>query len=236
MNTGSAPWWTASRRSRRSELGDVAAEDAAEGVQLVEHDEAKPPEEGRPTLVVRQQPGVQHLRVGEHDRRVLAHPGALLGAGVAVVGAGHHPGQLEGGERAELVVGQRLGGEQRERGARADRVAGRLRDRHLVAERLARRGARRDDHRVAGAGRLDRLDLVRPERAGQSIGDGVGQRAGELGVPRRPSGLGVEVHEPAGSEVGGDAVVGVVGAIALGGQVAEHVGDGRSARAPARRV
>ena len=211
-----------------SELGDVAAEDAAEGVQLVEHDEAKPPEEGRPTLMVRQQPGVQHLGVGEHDRCVLANPGALLGAGVAVVGAGHHPRELEGGERAELVVSQRLGGEHGERGARADGVAGRLRDGHLVAERLPRRGARRDDHRVAGAGRLDRFDLVRPERPGQSLGDGVGQRAGELGVPRRPSWLRVEEHEAAGSEVGGGAVVGVVGAIALGGQVAEHVGDGRT--------
>ena len=197
------------------QLGDVAAEHAAERVQLVDDDVAQPAEERGPPLVVGQQPGVEHLGVGEHDRGVLADPGALLGAGVAVVGAGDHAGQLEGGERAQLVVGQRLGGEQDQRRARADRGAGRLGDRHLVAERLARRRARGDHDRAAGAGQVDGLGLVRPQRPGQPVGHGAGQRPAELGVPggaRRSVG---EVDQPARAEVGAHAGVGVVGPVAL---------------------
>ena len=119
-----------------AELRHVAAEHPAEGVQLVEDDEAEPTEERGPALMVGKEPGVEHLRVGEHQRRVLPHPGALLGAGVAVVGAGDHTRELERGDGAELVVGEGLRGEQGQRGARPDRIAGGLRDRDLVAERL----------------------------------------------------------------------------------------------------
>ena len=71
-----------------------------------------------------------------------AHARSSVG-GVAVVGdraqAGHEPRA----QRAELVLGERLGREHEQRGV-ALAVDDRLDDRHLVAERLARRGAGRD--------------------------------------------------------------------------------------------
>ena len=54
---------------------------------------------------------VQHLGVGEQHVGVAPDPRALLGAGVAVVGGGDQAGDVERGERAELVLGQRLGRE-----------------------------------------------------------------------------------------------------------------------------
>ena len=52
------------------------------------------------------------------------------------------PGKPERGERPQLVVGERLRGEQDEARARTDGCGGRLGQRHLVAARLARRRAR----------------------------------------------------------------------------------------------
>ena len=189
MNTGSAPWWTASRRSRRASWATWLPKMPRKACSS-----SSTMKRSRPRKVAQRSwcgssPACSISGLVSTTDRVLADPGALLGAGVAVVGAGHHTGEVEGGERAELVVGQRLGGEHGERGAGRIGSAGGLRDGHLVAERLPRRGARRDDHRVAGACRLDGFDLVRPERPGQALRDGVGERPGELGVPRRTSGL-----------------------------------------------
>ena len=50
-------------------VGEVAAEDAAIGVQLVDDDEAQVLEQLRPLRVVRQDPRVQHVGVAEHDVR-----------------------------------------------------------------------------------------------------------------------------------------------------------------------
>jgi hypothetical protein len=60
------------------QLRDVASERAAVGVQLVDHDVLQATEERRPAIVVREQPGVEHLGVGEHDVGLLADPRALL--------------------------------------------------------------------------------------------------------------------------------------------------------------
>ncbi len=46
--------------------GDVRAEDAAIAVALVDDHAAEPPEERRPPPVLRKDPAVQHVRVGEH--------------------------------------------------------------------------------------------------------------------------------------------------------------------------
>ena len=83
---------------------DVAAEDAAQRVQLVDDDVAQPHEERGPALVRRQDPHVQHLGVGEHDVGVLAGPRAVVAGGVAVVGdraqPGHEPrAQRRGADR-----------------------------------------------------------------------------------------------------------------------------------------
>ena len=139
---------------------DVTTEDATQGVELVDDDVPQPEQERRPTLVRRQDPHVQHLGVREHDVRVLADPGAVVGAGVAVVRRGeqlrHHPLA----EAAELVLGERLGreDEQRRRGAVLQRG---FDDRHLVAEGLPRCGPRREHDVAAGTERVDGGGLMR---------------------------------------------------------------------------
>ena len=48
------------------QVGDVASENAAVGVQLVHDDVAKVFEEPCPARVMRQNPGVQHVGIGQH--------------------------------------------------------------------------------------------------------------------------------------------------------------------------
>jgi hypothetical protein len=74
---------------------------------------------------------------------------------------------------------------------------------------------------------VDGRRLVAPERAGQPRGDRGRQRTSELRVPREAGRHRHEVQEATRSEVEIDAGVSVVGAIALGGQLAEHVGEAR---------
>ena len=52
---------------------------------------------------------MQQVGVGEHDVGVLADPVALLARGVAVVDGGAYAGQIQRGEGAQLVGGERLG-------------------------------------------------------------------------------------------------------------------------------
>ena len=105
------------------QVGDVAAEDAAQHVELVDHDVAQAHEEGGPARVVGQEADVQHLGVGEHHVGVAAHPRACVGRGVAVVGGGDQPGSVQLDEGAELVLGQGLGGEEQQRRRRCARLA-----------------------------------------------------------------------------------------------------------------
>ena len=74
------------RRSRRSTLRQVAAEHAAIGVQLVDDDVAQVLEQLRPPRVVRQDPRVQHVGVGEDDLRPRADRAPRVLRRVAVVG------------------------------------------------------------------------------------------------------------------------------------------------------
>ena len=78
---------------------------------------------------------MQHLGIGEHARGVAPDPGALLGAGVAVVGAGHHPRELRCAS-ARRVVGQCLGREHEQGRAPPLRRRGGLGQRGLVASDL----------------------------------------------------------------------------------------------------
>ena len=148
------------------QLRHMAPEDASKGVQLVDDDVAKPTEERRPPLVVREHSGVEHLGVREHDRGVLADPRPLLGAGIAVVGATDDPGKVELRQGSELVVGERLGGEEDQTRPRADGGDRGLCHRHLVAAGLARSCARRDHDRPTrpSRGRWPRPDATTTAR------------------------------------------------------------------------
>ena len=66
-NVGSDAVVRADAAQASQQVGDVGAEDAAQHVQLVDHDVAQAHEEGGPARVVRQDAVVQHLGVGEHD-------------------------------------------------------------------------------------------------------------------------------------------------------------------------
>ena len=116
--------WGTSRSGRTPGAGAGAggrrgSEDAPQGVQLVDHDVAEPHEEGGPAGVVGEQAHVEHVGVGQQHRGVAPGPGPGVGVAVAVVAGGHDAGEVEVGQRAELVLGQRLGREEEQRGAGA---------------------------------------------------------------------------------------------------------------------
>ena len=173
---------------------DVAAEHAAQGVELVDDHVAQPQQEVGPARVRREDPHVQHLGVREDHVGVLAGPGPVVGGGVAVVGDGPQPGDEPRAQRTELVLGERLRREHEQRGVATLRHD-RFDDRELVAERLPRRGAGRDDDVPPAR----RTSIARPggSRARRSDGRGAvprprgaaGSRAGRCdpsgpGAPR----------------------------------------------------
>ena len=179
------------------QVGDVAAEDAAQHVELVDHDVAQAHEEGGPALVVGQEADVQHLGVGRAPRWRCRAPRCAPrawcrrrrwrrrgGARRAARGRGAGPGPAPWWGTAAA----------RSRGARLRDGLG---DRRLVAERLARRRARGDRHRGAVAGQVDGLGLVGPEPVdGERVPHLGCQRAGQLAEARRAGGQALEVDQP----------------------------------------
>ena len=191
------------------DVGEVAAEHAAVGVQLVDHDVAQVLEQLRPARMVRQDPGVQHVRVAQHDVRAGADgaPGVLRR--VAVVGEhadrGAPPGVASSSSRlrvdqldqavqlGELVLRQRLGRVEIQR-ARRRILEDRVEDRPVEAQRLARRGRRDDDgaapgqrvgHRL-GLVRVELADAARRQRADQPPIERLGHRRVHRGCRRQP--------------------------------------------------
>ena len=107
------------------DVRQVGAEDAAIGVELVDDDVrkrlqhlvradvAQAFEEPRPLRVMRQDSGVQHVRVGEDDVGAAADLAAGVAGCVAVIGKGANirPHRLDGlMEILELILAERLGG------------------------------------------------------------------------------------------------------------------------------
>ena len=146
--------------------------------------------------MVRQNPRVQHVRVGEDDVGRLPNLPPMMRGRVAVVGGRVNAvgerrvrlGQL--GDGPQLILREGFGGKQVE-GLRLGIIEKRFRDRQVVAERLSARG-RRDYHHVApGADVLDGLDLVRVEPVDLESLEIRKQRSGqrplEVGVTRLAS-------------------------------------------------
>ncbi len=144
------------------DVRDVGAEHAAVDVGLVDDHVAEIREHVAPAVVVRQEPDVDHVGVGEDHVRPRADLPALLGRSVAVVDRRPEPGGVQRGERAELILRERLGRVQ------VERAALRL-PRHLVehgeveGQRLAGGGAGRHEHVLAAPGRIPDGPLVRVE-------------------------------------------------------------------------
>ena len=137
-------------------VGEVAAEDAAVRVELVDDDVAEVLEEVHPLGVMRQDSRVEHVGVGEHEVGPRAHRASRVLRRVPVVGVHAHVGQRLGQlhQLGQLVLGQRLGRKQVE-DARLGLLHEGLEHRQVVAERLARRGRRDHDEILALGDRLE---------------------------------------------------------------------------------
>ena len=96
----------------------MAAENAAVGVQLVEHDVAQVFKEAHPAGVVRQDAGVEHVGVREDHVAALANGFARVAGRVAVVGEDAEAIIEARGEIVQfgkLILRESLGWEQIER-------------------------------------------------------------------------------------------------------------------------
>ena len=130
------------------QVGDVAPEDAPEGVELVDDDVAQAHEERGPAVVVGEDPDVEHLGVGQHHVGRPPEGCPLLHRRVAVVGHCPHPRHEPRPQGPQLVVGQRLGRVEVEGpGLRVGEDA--LEGREVEAEALAAGRAGRDDRVLA---------------------------------------------------------------------------------------
>ena len=145
------------------DVPDVRAEHAAVDVRLVDDDVAEVREHVSPAVVVRQDADVEHVRVREDEVRPAADLPAPLARRVAVVDRGARARELERGERARLVLRERLRRVEVER-AQLRVARDRVEHGEVERERLSRRGAGRDDDVLAAPRGVPRLALVRVER------------------------------------------------------------------------
>ena len=157
-------------------VGHVGAEHAAVHVRLVHHHPREVGEHVAPRLMVGQHPHVEHVRVREDQVRAAADGGALLLRGVAVVDRLAQELQAEARQAACLVLGERLGRVQVQ-SARAGIAGERVEHREVERQRLAA-GRGRGHDRVAAAGRVERVGLVRPETV--DPGEGLEQSRVEI--------------------------------------------------------
>ena len=140
----------------------MRAEHAAVDVRFVDDDVAEVCEYVAPAVVVRQQADVHHVGVRQDHVRPLADLPTLLGRRVAVVDRRLQPRQLQLGQRAELILRERLRRIEVERaGLRLARDG--VEDGQVERERLPGRGAGRHEHVVAPRRGVPRLALVRVE-------------------------------------------------------------------------
>jgi len=156
-------------------VGDVGPEHTPVRVELVDDDDAELLEQLEPLGVVGEDRRVEHVGVGDHHLACLADGRADGRRRVPVIAGGRDlqprvPHQLP--ELRDLVLAQRLGGEQEQRPG--GRVLGQgLEHRHGVAERLAGCGGRDHDDVLTGVHRLDGIRLVRVRPLDPALGEPV---------------------------------------------------------------
>ena len=91
------------------DVGHIASEHASIDMHIVDDDIAQVSEEIRPTIMLGEDPQVQHVGIGEDDLRPFSNRTALRGRRIAVVGAAREVGQPELRERVGLILSQSLG-------------------------------------------------------------------------------------------------------------------------------
>src|SRR5438874_11548751 len=141
---------------------------------------------------------VEHVRVREHEIRRLADLPAALALRVAVVDRGSQPGQAKGGERAELILRERLGRIEIERALL--RLAGdRVEHGQVEGERLAAGRAGGDDDVLAARSGVPGCPLVGVELVDPLRREGLPHARVQIvrkrREPRLARGLGAEVGD-----------------------------------------
>ena len=145
---------------------EVAAEDAAVAVQFVENDVAQVFKQARPARVMRQDAGVQHVRVCQYDVALLANRFPRVARSVAIVSeyaeaVCEPPAEVV--KLGQLILRQSLRGEQIQR-ARVRIFQDGVQDRQVVTQRFSRGGWRHYDNVFPcvngfGGGGLVRVEL-----------------------------------------------------------------------------
>ncbi len=129
------------------DIAQVAAKDAAVGVEFVDDDVAEVFEQARPARVVWQDSGVQHVWIGQDHVAFFADGFAGVGGGVSVVGENAEAilqTLVEVVKFGELVLRERFGGEEVER-AGVGILEDLVQHRQVVAQRFSGSGGRDDD-------------------------------------------------------------------------------------------
>ena len=199
------------------QVGHMGPARTAPRVELVNHHVAQIAEDVAVALaaVVGNQRRIQHVRVGQHQVAAIADPRALGRRCVAVVDTRFNAAACEQLDEiqdpAQLILGQRLGGEDEER-TRRRIFQDRVQNRQQVRQRLAGRRPRREHHVLARLGGLERFSLVtvqlRNPTHRQRFFQGLvhcGRKRRVPGVPRRNLARGDDAVVKAGKRQHGQA-------------------------------
>jgi hypothetical protein len=145
----------------------VAPENSAVGVQLVEDDVTEVFEQARPACVVRQDASVQHVRIGQDDVAFFADGPSRVGRCVAVIRENAKAiveALVEVVEFSELVLRESFGREEVERAA-VGVFERRVQYRQVVTESFAGGRWSDNDHVFPGVDRFGRFGLMRIQAA-----------------------------------------------------------------------
>ncbi len=144
-------------------VGDVRPEHAPVDVALVDHHVGQPAQEPGPLRVAGEDAVVQHVGVGQHEPGVPPDPLPFGAGGVPVVAGRTYALDLQRGDGAQLVGGERLGRCQVEHGGAGVGEQGGQRG-QLVRQGLAGRGAGGHHDVLPVVRQAGRLGLVPPRR------------------------------------------------------------------------
>ena len=161
------------------DLGDVAAEDPAVDVRLVQHHVPQLVQELGPALVAGQDADVEHVRVAEEDGGGAPQERPLVLRRVAVVDRRHYARHPEAVELARLVLRECLGREEEEGTCLGVGAEG-LEDGELIAEALAARRPGAHDDVAAGRQQLPCGGLVAVQRVNACREERFAQRGRQL--------------------------------------------------------
>ena len=170
-------------------------------MDLIQDNVGQVSQECGPGSVIRQHRGMEHVWIGQNDRRVPPQPRPHGGGGVTVIDAEAQVGYAaaidQTAQGPRLVLSQRLGGEQVQRPGEG-LLDGGFQHRQVVAQGLAAGGAGGHQNVLATPGGLQRRGLVcvqpRDPRLPQRLGQRRGQRRRKVRVARLARSQALDVY------------------------------------------